>query len=74
MSNVSNFETTLFANDTNLHISHNNIKNLQSVVTNETKKIDTWIKLKKLIINYKKSCYMLVAKKNVQNDQFQTVY
>ena len=36
--NVSNFETTLFADDTNLHISHNTIKILQSVVTNEIKK------------------------------------
>ena len=32
---VSSFETTLFADDTNLHISHNNIKILQSMVTNE---------------------------------------
>ena len=38
---VSNFETTLLADDINLHISHNNIKILQSVVTNEIKKIDT---------------------------------
>ena len=38
LPNVSNFETTLFADDTNLHISHNNIKILQSVVTNEIKK------------------------------------
>jgi len=26
--NVSKFETTLFANDTNLHLSHQNIKSL----------------------------------------------
>ena len=38
LPNASNLETTLFADDTNLHISHNNIKNLQSVVTNEIKK------------------------------------
>ena len=62
---VSNFETTLFADDTNLHISHNNIKILQSVVTNETKKIDTWMKLNKLTINYTKAAICLLLK-NVQ--------
>ena len=51
LPSVSNFETTLFADDTNLHISHNNIKILQSMVTNEIKKIDTWMKLNKLTIN-----------------------
>ena len=61
--NASNLETTLFADDTNLHISHNNFKNLQSVVTNEIKEIDSWMKLNKLTINYKKSCYMLVGRK-----------
>ena len=49
LPNVSNFETTLFADDTNLHIFHNNINILQSVVKNEIKKIDTWMKLNKLI-------------------------
>ena len=38
LPNVSNLETTLFANDTNLPISHNNIINLQSEVRNEIKK------------------------------------
>ena len=38
LPNASNLETTLFADDTNLYISYNNIKNLQSVLTNEIKK------------------------------------
>ena len=70
LPNASNLETTLFAGDTNLHISHNNIKNLQSVVTNEIKKIDSWMKLNKLTINYKKSCYMLVGKKRTKLTNF----
>ena len=70
LPNASNLETTLLADDTNLHISHNNIKNLQSVVTNEIKKIDTWMKLNKLTINYKKSCYMLVGKKRIKLTSF----
>ena len=39
LPNATNLETTLFADDTNLHISHSNIKNLQSVATNEVKKL-----------------------------------
>ena len=69
LPNVSSFETTLFTDDTNLHISHN-LKILQSVVTNEIKKIDTWMKLNKLTINYKKSCYMLVDKKCTKTTNF----
>ena len=70
LPNVSNFEITLFTDDTNLHISHNNIKILQSVVTNEIKKIDTRMKLNKLTINYKKSSYMLVGKKRTKITNF----
>ena len=70
LPNVSNFETTMFADDTNLHISHNNIKILQSVVTNKIKKVDTWMKLNKLTINYKKRCYMLVGKKRTKITNF----
>ena len=70
LPNAFNLETTLFADDTNLHISHNNIKNLQSVVANEIKEIDSWMKLNKLIINYKKSCYMLVGKKRTKLTNF----
>ena len=70
LPNVSNFETTLFADDTNLHIAHNNIKILQSVMTNEIKKIDSWMKLNKLTINYKKRCYMLIGKKRTKMTNF----
>ena len=40
---ASKFESTLFANVSNLHISHQNLKTFQLVVTNEIEKIDYWM-------------------------------
>ena len=59
---ASNFETTLFADDTNLHISHHNIHVLQSQIIQEVNKISNWMLYNKLSINYKKSCFILVTK------------
>jgi len=52
--NASNFVTTLFADDTNLHLSYQNIKSLQSNVAKEIDKIDNWMTINKLTFNYKK--------------------
>ena len=38
--NASNFETTFFDDNTNLHLSHNNINSLQSTVQKEMIKIN----------------------------------
>ena len=40
---ASNFETTRFADDTNLHISHHNIHVLQSQIKQEVNKISNWM-------------------------------
>ena len=61
--NVSKFETTLFADDANFHLSHRNIDILQSRVAEEIKKINYWVNSNQLTINYKKSCYMINGKK-----------
>ena len=61
LADVSKFNTTLFADDTNLHLSHHNIKSLQSQTTKEIRKINNWININKLTINCKKSCFMLVT-------------
>ena len=71
LPNASNLKTTLFADDTNLHISHKNINILQDKVSEEIKKIDQWMKLNKLTINYQKSCYMLIRKKSIKTTNFQ---
>ena len=38
LPNVSKFNSTLFAGDTNLHLSHHDIKSLQSQTTEEIRK------------------------------------
>ena len=61
---ASKFETTLFADDTNLHLSHNDIDSLQTQAEHETIKITNWVNINKLTINYKKSYFMIVGNKN----------
>ena len=58
---ASNFETTRFADDTNLYISHPNLKTLQNLVSLEITKIENWVCQNKLTINYNKSAYMLIS-------------
>ena len=60
---ASKFETTLFADDTNLHLSHNDIDSLQTQAEHETIKINNWVNVNKLTINYKKSYFMIVGNK-----------
>ena len=54
LPNVSKFDSTLFAYDTNFHLSHHNINILQSRVAEEIKKINYWVNSNQLTINYKK--------------------
>ena len=70
LPNATKFRTTLFADDTNLHISHYNLKTLQIKVSEEIDKINNWINLNRLSINYKKSCYMIVGKINAKTSDF----
>ena len=70
LPNASNFETTLFVDDTNLHLSHININSLQSHVQQEMMKVSKWIISNKLTLNYKKSCYMLISKKPLNDSNF----
>ena len=59
---ASNFETTLFADDTNLHISYHDIHVLQSQIKQEVNKISNWMLYNKLSINYKKAVLSLLLK------------
>ena len=52
---VSKFEITLFTDDTNLQLFHKNIATPQSQVEEEINKINKWMNLNKLTINYKKA-------------------
>ena len=43
LPNVSKFKTTLFADDTNLHMSHSDLSLLQMEVSQEINKVDDWL-------------------------------
>jgi len=57
---ASNFNTVLYADDINLHISEKNHEILEKTVNHELKKIDHWVRANKLCINYSKSNFMLM--------------
>ena len=57
---ASNFNTVLYADDINLHISGKNHEILEKTVNHELKKIDHWVRANKLCINYSKSNFMLM--------------
>jgi len=57
---ASNFNTVLYADDINLHISGENHEILEKTVNHELKKIDHWVRGNKLCINYSKSNFMLM--------------
>jgi len=48
---ASSFQTTLFADDTSLHLSRKDIKTLQLNVQNELDIVDTWMRSNRLSIN-----------------------
>ncbi len=49
----------LYADDTNILVSHNNLNQLISNVNRDLMKISTWFKAKKLSLNVNKSNYMI---------------
>jgi len=51
---VSRFRTTMFADDTLLTISSNNPQPLNTLANAEQQKIDNWMRINKLSLNYKK--------------------
>ena len=56
----SNFETTLFADDTLLQLSDCNIKKLEKRVNNELNKINVWLRNNKISLNIFKTNHMLI--------------
>lgn len=73
LPNVSKFKTTLFADDTNLHLSHSNSKYLQQQVSQEIVKIDEWMRKNKLTLNYEKSNFMIIGNKLSKTNGFKLV-
>ena len=73
LPNVSKFETTLFADDTNLHMSHHNIQFLQQEVYQEINNVNKWLKQNKLILNYKKSNFMMIGNAMQNSTTFEVI-
>ena len=60
VSLISNFNTTLFADDTCLMMADNNLKNLEHKVQIELKKVNSWLCQNKLFLNFSKTNYMII--------------
>ena len=71
LPNVSKFETTLFADDTTLHLAHHDFNILQQQMKEEIDEIENWVTSYKLIINHNKSCYMIISgnKKKIDTNE-----
>ena len=63
LPNASNFETRLFADDTALLLSDENLIALNNKVNSELLKVETWLNANKLTLNYAKTKYLLIKPK-----------
>ena len=69
ISLISNFDATLFADDTCLMMADNNLKNLEHKVQIELKKVNSWLCQNKLSLNFSKTNYMLINKQPLKTCQ-----
>ena len=60
---ASNSTIHLFADDTNLTLSHSNVSTLQQNINDELVNVSNWFKVKKLSINFNKTEFMVVTTK-----------
>ena len=67
---ITKLTSTLFADDTVLSISESNSTELQSIVNRELEKVNEWLHFNKLSLNYSKTSYMIVSRKNNQLTDF----
>jgi retron-type reverse transcriptase len=64
LCNASNIvELILFADDTNIFFSHNNLPLLMNIINSEMNKLSEWFRANKLSINAKKSSLLLMNKR-----------
>ena len=68
---ASSFRTRLFTDDTSLTMSNSNIKQSEKDVNTEVKKINDWMCLNKLSLNYTKTEFLLIIEKR-NNIDFNT--
>ena len=65
LPNATKCITTIFADDTNLHLADPNFLILEQNMNIELKKIDSWFKSNKLSLNFNKTKYMVICKKSI---------
>ena len=71
LPNCTNFNVTLFADDTFLSMESDNLTQLQNSANKELKKVYDWLIANKLTLNVLKSKFMLLSnKRNVNKDNF----
>ena len=68
LPSATKFKVNLFADDTNLTMSGNNAKQLESDINYELINIDNWMRENKLSINFSKTEYMLISKKKEKSE------
>ena len=56
---ASEFDTTLYADDTALMLSDRDLNSLKYKANNELKKVDFWLRMNKLSLNYFKTNYII---------------
>ena len=60
--------TVLFADDTNMFLSHKNLVELEHIINNELVQVDTWFKCNKLSLNISKTNYIIFCPYKKQTD------
>ena len=60
--NCSEFDTTLFADDTYSTLSDSNLRNLEKRVNKKLHNVDNWLQRNKLTLNFNKTNYMIINK------------
>ena len=60
---ASNSTIHLFADDTNLTLSHSDVSTLQQNINDELVNVSNWFKVNKLSINFNKTEFMVVTTK-----------
>ena len=69
ISLISNFDTTLLADDTCLMMVDINLNNLEHKVQIELKKVNSWLFQNKLSLNFSKTNYLLINKQPLKTCQ-----
>ena len=73
IAKASLFHTTLFADDSNLHMSNSCFNVIQTTVNLELCKIHNWLRANKLSLNYNKTSFMLLNSQKRNPTSFNVV-